>query len=110
MLRANTYCPICDACVPLSTEHLTVLPCKVTLKVIFNRDVRQPSSTEIPCAATVPPLQNIVRIGSIKSWVVSAISPPEQLSRAVPSHAVASPQTVHSYMIIPCGQVQSVIG
>ena len=78
--------------------------------MIFNCDVRQPSSTE-PCAVTVPPLQITAGcIGSTKSRLVSAISPPEQLSRAVPSQAIASPQTVHSYVTIPCGQVQLVIG
>ena len=55
-----------------------------------------------------PLLHIIVCIGSIKSLLVSAISLPEQLSRAVPSHAVASPQTVHSKVTTYWGQMQSV--
>ena len=97
VLRVNMCLPTSNACVPLSTEHRTLLPCKaVALKMIFNREVKHPCSTDIPRAAILPPLQIIVIIVSIKSLLVSAISPPEQLSRAVPSQAVASPHTVHS--------------
>jgi hypothetical protein len=89
--------PTSNACVPLSTEHLTLLPCKaVVLKVIFNREVKHPSSTDIPRAAILPPRQIMVIIGSVKSLLVRIISPPEQLLRAVPSQAVAGPHTVHS--------------
>ena len=111
VVRVNMSLPTSDACVPLSTEHRTLLPCKaVALKVTFNREVKHPCLTDTPRAAILPPLQNIVIIGSIKSLLVRAISPPEQLPRAVPSQAVASPHTVHSYVTISWGQVQSVTG
>ena len=102
--------PTSDACVPSSTEHCTLLPCKaVALKVTFNRDVKHPSSTIIPRAAILPSLQIIVCIGAIKSLLVSTISPPKQLPSAVPSQAVASPHTVHSYVTTSWGQTHSVM-
>ena len=97
VLRVKVSLPTSDECVPLSAEHLTLVPCNtVALKVIFNWEVKHPFSTDIPRAAILPPLQIIGCIGATKSLLVSAISPPEQLPRAVPSQAVARSHTVHS--------------